>query len=221
MNAFVYPASKRQATIIVMVRPMLQRCALLVLVVAAACGRADTFVLGGFFAGNNVPPVFFDTVHSAISGEVTLTDPSGQPSGTPLSVVVLSSVSGLCDKIKANPGYFRAPTESFVALALYAPLNKSGTFFVGRQSDNGTNGEVITTAGTSDAGVAPASVSVFAVNTNFFLSQVRLSEFALREPGNARGGFDLVFPDQSSVLHEVTGQFKTNVCNGFDKVLLP
>ncbi len=203
---------------------MLRRCALLLLCscAAAACGRSDTYVVGGFVADTTLPVVLLDNVRSAISGEVTPSDSNGQPSGGKLSVVVLSTASDLCNKIKANPGYFRTPPEAFVALVLYAPLNKSGTFYVGRVIDTGTMAEAITTSGPSDGGPsdggpAAAALSLFALTG----SSVSLSDFALREPGNATGGFDAVFQDQSTVQHQLYGRFKTNTCDGFTQVLLP
>ena len=201
---------------IVMVRPMLRRSALL-LCAAAACGHSDNYVTGGFVAGPGVPVVLLDTVRSAISGEVTLSDPSGQPTGGKLSVVVLSTAADLCNQIKASPDFFRNPPEPFVALAFYAPLDRSGTFYVGRGSDNGTNAEAITTSGPADGGPSAAPVSVFALPR----SNVSLSDFALREPGNATGGFDAVFQDPAAMQHELFGRFKTNTCDGFDHVRLP
>lgn len=195
---------------------MLRRC-LPLLFAAAACGNSDTYVSGGFVADPKQPVVFLETVHSAISGEVIPTDPSGQPTGGKLAVVVLSTASDVCNKIKANPGYFRTPPEAFVALVLTAPLDKSGTFYVGRAGDDGTNVEAITTAGPADAGPTLAPVQVFAVTG----SNVSLGDFTLREPGNATGGFDAVFQDQASIQHELYGRFVTNTCDGFDHVLLP
>ena len=199
-----------------MVHPMLRTCCLLLCCAAAACGRSDTYVVGGFVADTTQPVVILDPIRSAISGEVTPTDSSGQPAGSKVSVVVLSTAPDLCAKLKANRSYFRAPTEAFVALVLYAPLDKSGTFYVGRTTDVGTSAEVITTAGPTDGGTA-TPLDLFAVTG----SSVSLSEFALREPGNAKGGFAAVFQDVGSVQRELYGRFKSNTCDGFDTALLP
>ena len=199
-----------------MVPIMLRRSALL-LCAAAACGQSDTYVSGGFAAGTGVPVVFFQDVKSAISGEVILSDASGQPSGGKLSAVVISTAPDLCNKIKAHPDYFRNPSEAFVSLALYAPLDKSRTFYVGRAIDNGTNAEAFTTSGPTDAGPASAPLTFFAVSG----SNVSLSDFTLREPGSASGGFDAVFADPGGLLHELYGRFKASTCDGFDHVLLP
>jgi hypothetical protein len=197
-----------------MVRTMLRRTALL-LCAAAACGQSDNYVQGGFAAGTSVPVVFFDPVHSAISGEVILSDASGQPTGGKLSVVVISTALDLCNKIKAHPDYFRNPSEASVSLALYAPLDRSGTFYVGR--DNGANAEALTTSGPADGGAGPTSLTPFAVPG----SNLSLSDFTLREPGSASGGFDVVFTDTVGQPHELYGRFKASTCDGFDHVLLP
>ncbi len=194
----------------------LQRCFLLLLA-SAACGRSDTYVNGGFFPTDAYPPVVLDTVRSSISGEVTLSDASGQPSGKKLAVVMISTAPDLCKKIKANPGYFRTPPEPFIALALYAPLDKSGTFYVGRAGDDGTNGEAFTSPGPTDGGAAAPLLTVFALPG----SLVSLSDFGLREPGNADGTLDLLFASQSAIPQQMYGHFKSNTCDGFDHVLLP
>lgn len=204
---------------------MLRRCAFLLLVMglwAAACGRADTYVTGGFVANSALPVVLFDSVRSAINGEVIPTDASGQPTGPKVSAIVLSTASDLCNKLKAHPDFFRRPPEAYVALILYAPLDRSGTFYVGR--DNGANAETITTAGPQDGGTASADGGPVPLLVSSFAgagSQVSLSEFALREPGSASGGFDAVFVDQGAFQHELFGRFKSATCDGFDKALLP
>jgi hypothetical protein len=194
------------------------RPALALLLLAAACGNTDNQVSGGIAGSATTPLIVFDTINSAISGEVTLSDPAGNPIGPKVAVVVLSTRPALCDVLKAHPDYFRKPPEGYLALILFTPLGRLGTFFVdsGRASDQGTAAEIVAASGPQST-VTP--LTAYGAGASY----ISLSDWENNPGGQARGNFYLVFndPQGTSTPHLFTGRFKTGFCPTMEGTLLP
>src|SRR5258706_8221936 len=124
-----------------------------------SCGNPDNVVVGGISATSTIPVAIIQSIQSAEAGITTYIDPQGNH--IQLSVVAFTDHPGLCQKLKDHPDYFRNPIEPYVALLLYAPVDRIGTFVTGR--DPGAEAEVIATTGPStDGGVTAATQPYFA-----------------------------------------------------------
>ena len=159
---------------------------------AAACSNPDNLVVGGVGAGPETPLVIFDTINSAISGTVSLSDPNGNPTSQ-AAVVIISDRPDLCDVLKSNPSYFRTPVEAYEAMILIMPPGFLGTFVIGRggDQDNATSSEIIATIGAeygditkgpSNAG--SGSISLSGAPANLY-SRIVINITASGEPGAA------------------------------------
>jgi hypothetical protein len=188
---------------------MHERSGLLVAVLVCACGTADNLVVGGFAGDSKHPVTVLDNIRSSISGTVTVTDSSNHTQ--PLNVVAISDHANLCDAVTAKPDFFRNPPDVAVTLILYVPVDKIGTFVMGRRGDEGTNAELVATLGPA----APVS-PYFAVG-----GSISLSNFDTNPGGYAQGSFDVLFQDPAGAPREFFGRFKTHVCPGMAQVLLP
>lgn len=190
-----------------------RRCLALVLVpLFLACGNPDNIVQGGISATSTQPVAIFNDIKSAESGVTFLSDANGKHLQQ-VSVIALSDHPKLCDQLKAHPtDYFRNPPEGFVAILLFAPVDKIGTFVIGRTNDEGTFAEVIATNG------PPGPSQPYYAGQG----EVNLNNFDLTADGFGRGGFDVLVSDGAGFGHEFFGRFRTHVCpGGFDNQLLP
>jgi hypothetical protein len=180
-----------------MVRPM--RFSVLLLL-AAACGNPDNVVVGGISATATIPVAFIDTVRSAIAGTTTVKDFNGNKIGQ-REAIILSNTKGLCDQLQAHHDYFQNPPEDFVAVVLLTPIDRVGTFFIGR--DQGTDILIVPAA----QGVKPQPYLGQATGTSY----IALHEMS-GSGGNAVGSFDVIVVDSSSGGHEFYGKFMTGSC---------
>jgi hypothetical protein len=189
----------------------MRKAALALLLLGSACSNNDNLILGGIGASTQTPQITFDNVNSAISGKVTLSDVNGNPV-TPVLAVILSNQPGLCDKLKQHPDYFRKPLESFIAMILFIPPDRFGTFLPGRQGDEGAGSEII--------GVGDISQKVLpfkSVDTGFI---------ALAPEDGVTGSFNLLYsaPPELNVNNggfPFQGRFKAGSCPNMSGVLLP
>ena len=185
--------------------------ALALLPLALSCGNPDNIVQGGISATTTQPVAVFKDIKSAESGVTYLSDANGKHLAQ-VSVVAISDHPNLCDQLKAHPtDYFRNPPEGYVAILLFAPIDKIGTFVVGRPGDEGTFSEVIATNGPPGT-----SQPYFATN-----GQMNLNNFDITSGGFGRGNFDMIIADGAGFGHEFFGRFRTHVCTGFENQLLP
>ncbi|HEY6911870.1 MAG TPA: hypothetical protein VI356_21010 [Myxococcales bacterium] len=190
----------------------MRKAVLALLLLGAGCSNNDTLILGGIGASSETPQIVFDNINSAISGKVTLSDANGNPV-TPVLAVILSDSPGLCDKLKQHPDYFRKPPETFIAMILFIPPDKFGTFLPGRQGDEGTGSEII--------GVSDTSKKVLpfrAVDGDGFI--------AIAPENGTTGSFNLLYaaPPELNVTTSgfpFQGRFKAGPCPNMANVLLP
>lgn len=188
----------------------MRKAALALLLLGSACSNNDNLILGGIGASTETPQIVFDNVNSAIAGKVTLSDANGNPV-TPVLAIILSDQSGLCDKLKLHPDYFRKPPETYIALILFIPPDRFGTFLPGRQGDEGTGSEII---GVND--ISKKVLPFRAVDTGFI---------ALAPDDSATGSFNLLYgaPPELNVNtgFPFQGRFKASPCPNMGGVLLP
>jgi hypothetical protein len=194
-----------------MVRPMRLTALLLC---AAACGNPDNLVIGGISASGNIPVATIDTVRSAISGIATVSDRQTGAKGGQRTVVVLSNAPKLCDQLAAHPDYFRNPPEDYAALVFFLPLDRVGTFFIGR--DQNTDAEIVAGA----KGTPTTPYSALGTSQGIGSSYIALTDVS-GNGGNARGSFSLYFVDRANGLHNFYGRFKTGTCSALENALLP
>lgn len=183
----------------------------LVAALAAACGNPDTLVVGSISASADNPVVIFTDIRSAIHGVGTRTDQNGNIVAQS-DVIIISDKANLCQAIKDKPDYFRHPPEKYLALIFFAPLDRVGTFVIGR--DPGTLSEIIATNGPGGnlfpfLGVSGSYVAV----TNFELNG-----------GHANGSFNMVYQDShpnSAFAYPFYGNYQTNWCEAIGSTVLP
>ena len=181
------------------------------LLLGSACTNNDNLILGGIGSSPDTPQIVFDNVNSAISGNVTLSDANGNPV-TPALAIILSDQFGLCDKLKVHPDYFRKPPETYIAMILFVPPDRFGTFLPGRAGDEGTGSEII---GVSD--ISKKVLPFTAVDTGFI---------ALAPDDNITGSFNLLYsaPPELNANNggfPFQGRFKAAPCANMAGVLLP
>lgn len=188
----------------------MRKAVLALVLLGSACTNNDNLILGGIGASTQTPEIVFDTVNSAISGNVTLSDANGNPV-TPVLAIILSDRPGLCDKLKDHPDYFRKPPEPFLALILFIPPDKFGTFLPGRAGDEGTGSEII---GVSD--ISRKVLPFTAVDTGFI---------AIAPEAGTTGSFNLLYgaaPElNANTGFPFQGRFKAAACPNMGSVLLP
>ncbi len=185
----------------------------LVFLVAAGCNNSDNVILGGIGASSQTPQIVFDNIGTSISGTVTLSDANGVaiPDSTVLAIV-MTDQPGVCDKLKQHPDYFRNPPEPYIALILFLPPDRVGTFLPGRETDVGTGSEIIGVLG-PNAPVLP----FVAVNAGYII---------LSPNDTPTGSFNLLYsppPELSGGTSgfPFTGRYKTNDCPNLASALLP
>jgi len=181
------------------------------LLLGSACTNNDNLILGGIGSSPETPQIVFDNVNSAISGNVTLSDANGNPV-TPVLAVILSDQPRLCDRLKDHPDYFRKPPETYIAMILFVPPDRFGTFLPGRAGDEGTGSEII---GVSD--ISKKVLPFTAVDTGFI---------ALAPDDNITGSFNLLYsaPPELNANNggfPFKGRFKAAPCANMAGVLLP
>jgi hypothetical protein len=180
------------------------------------CGNADNLILGGIGSSDRTPAIQFDNVRSAISGRTAVLDANGNPSDTKLAVVILSDSPDLCAKLKTHKDYFRKPPETYIALILFVPPDRLGTFLPGRIGDEGTGSEIIGIGNTS----LPADPFV-AVDQGF----ISMTNWSDSPSGTTSGNFNLLYaaPRDLGVNtgFPFTGRFKAAECPDLDGTLLP
>jgi hypothetical protein len=188
----------------------MRKAALALLLLGSGCSNNDNLILGGIGASAETPQIVFDNVNSAIAGNVMLSDANGNPV-TPVLAIILSDAPGLCDKLKQHPDYFRKPPESYIALLLFVPPDRLGTFLPGRAGDEGTGSEII--------GVGDPTKKVLpfkAVDTGFI---------SLAPDESASGNFNLLYaaPPELNVTagFPFQGKFKAVPCPNVAGALLP
>src|ERR1041384_2024677 len=175
-----------------------QRTLLAAALALAACSNPDNLIIGGISPGPQTPLVVFDNINSAINGTVTLTDQNGNPTGQS-AVVIISDRPQLCDRLKANPSYFRAPVEAFEAMILFMPPGFLGTFVIGRGGDQdvqasseiiATGGFVLgpVTKGVTNAGTGSISLSGSPASG---YSKIVINITAAGDPGSAKFQYSL------------------------------
>jgi hypothetical protein len=188
----------------------MRKAALALLLLGSACSNNDNLILGGIGSSDDTPQIVFDNVNSAISGNVTLSDANGNPV-TPVTAIILSDQFGLCDKLGQHPDYFRKPPETYIAMILFVPAGRVGTFLPGRAGDEGTGSEII---GVSD--IAKKVLPFKAIDTGFI---------AISPEDSPTGSFNLLYapPPELNVNtgFPFQGRFKATPCASMASVLLP
>jgi hypothetical protein len=188
----------------------MRKAALALLLLGSACSNNDNLILGGIGSSAETPQIVFDNINSAISGNVTLSDANGNPV-TPALAVILSDQPGLCDRLKQHPDYFRKPPEPYIAMILFVPPDRFGTFIPGRAGDEGTGSEII---GVSDIS---KKVLPFTATDNGFI--------AIAPDDGTTGSFNLLYaaPPELNVNQgfPFQGRFKASPCPNLGGVLLP
>jgi hypothetical protein len=196
------------------------------LLVAAACGNNENVFYGSIPSTPITPFIAFDQTQSVISGRATLTDTSGQSTGT-AEVVIISDRPRLCTLLTQTRDYFRNPPEAYVAMILFIPPdNRVGTFIPGRVGDEGTMGKII--------GFDPAKKDQTVTVTGGPVAQIvaadgygyiGLSDWTENAGGESTGSFFLgyILPPQlgRNPLFPFQGKFKTTVCPTLEGTLLP
>jgi len=189
--------------------------ALTLLLVAAACNNADNVILGGIGASDVTPQIVFDDIRTSISGKVTLSDASGTPiPEAEMLAVVMTDQPGVCEKLKQHPDYFRKPVEPYLALIMFVPLDRVGTFLPGRVTDIGTGSEVIGVLGPNQP------VLPFVATTQGYIT--------VAPADTPQGTFNLLYFPPSELASSNTvvgfpfsGKYKTNDCPNLAGALLP
>jgi hypothetical protein len=196
----------------------MHKLGLALLIAAAACGNHDNLILGTTLSGKTASGVIWpileiDTVNSAIGSQIHLFDAKGNPTGEEAWVVIVSDQSNLCATLKANRNFFHQPTTGFVALILFMPVGKLGTFVIGRAGDEGTNGLLVGAPG-AQAATAPFEV----LNDGRTFEFISVTNW---DDGAANGNFQLYFVAPNARVSAFQGQYKTTACDGLDGVILP
>jgi hypothetical protein len=187
------------------------RKAALVLIALAGCSQQDNLILGGIGASDQTPQIVFDNIGSSIAGKAMLSDRNGNPIA-PVTAVILSDRGGLCDKLKLHPDYFRNPVEGFIAMILFMPVDRVGTFLPGRQGDEGTGSEIIGVNGPG-APVLP------------FVAADLVGFITLAPDDNPSGQFNLLYGADpaldSPTSFPFQGKYKAEPCPNLAGALLP
>jgi hypothetical protein len=188
----------------------MRKAALALLLLGSACSNNDNLILGFIGSSPTTPQIEFDNLNSAISGKVMLSDANGNPV-TPVLAVILADQPGLCDKLKQHPDYFRKPPETYIAMILFIPPDRFGTFLPGRTGDEGTGSEII---GVSD--ISKKVLPFRAIDAGFI---------ALAPDDSTTGNFDLLYgaaPELNvNTGFPFQGRFKATPCPNMGGVLLP
>jgi hypothetical protein len=200
---------------------------LIALLAATACGSQDNIVFGLTAAGTTSggqtwPQISFQDVNSVFGSQVSLFDADGHPTGDQAWVVIVSNQDNFCETLKANKNLFREPAPfAYQALLLFLPIDRIGTFVIGRPGDEGTFGELIGSAGKPTDLTAPnLPPPVFtSPPTQIILENISLTNW---DNGSATGTFDLGFVDPTNTqTYEFSGRFSGDSCDGLDGTLLP
>jgi hypothetical protein len=182
----------------------------LAVLLASACTNNDNLILGGIQPSTQTPQIVFDNINSAISGNATLSDANGNPV-TPVLAVILSDQPRLCDRLKEHPDYFRKPPETYIAMILFVPPDRFGTFLPGRQGDEGTGSEII---GVGD--ISKPVLPFTAVNDGFI---------AIAPDDGTTGSFNLLYAAAPELNANggfpFQGRFKASPCPNISGVQLP
>jgi|GEM_PF-1205246 len=188
-----------------------------------ACKNPDNLVVGVGAAAPNQPGAYINTVQSAISGIATVYDAHGVKTSQQVSVVVLSDKPGLCQMLAQHPDYFRNAPQTNVSLLLFAPPDRSGTFYIGGGA--GIFAELVPADGPDSDGGTPTTVDGGLVYTTApFPStqgQISFQQFDVRVGGQAAGSFDVILLDANTNGVEYYGKFKTQVCDALSTAIVP
>lgn len=190
------------------------RIVAIVLVLAAStlsCGEPDNLVLGGFNGA------IITNVRTAIHGNGQLQPLQAGGTPTPVSVVILSDATDLCNKLGQHPDFFRQSYEVSTALIMWGGRETIGTSTPGLGS---TNAEMVVGQSPPDA-ATPKPPAAYPAGQLVPGSFITLSEFDASPGGEAKGSFDLVLADAGGGGHEFAGHFKTGSCAAIANVLLP
>ena len=194
------------------------------LATATACSSQNNIVFGltgpGVTPGGNVwPSIQISNVNSVFGSQVSLFDASGHPTGDQAWVVIMSDQENFCATLKANRNLFReAPTFAYQAILLFMPINRLGTFVIGRPGDEATFAEIIGTPGPPSASKLPPPV-FNSIPTTQILANISLTNW---DDGAANGTFDLAMANPiNSLTYEFSGRYTGDSCDGLDGTLLP
>jgi hypothetical protein len=126
--------------------------------------------------------------------------------------VIISDRPDLCNRLKLHPDYFRKPPEGYIAMVLFTPVDRVGTFLLGRQTDTGTGSEII---GVSRAG--DRVLPFVAVDVGYI---------SVVPDDTPAGSFNLLYgapPELNApgASFPFSGRFKTQDCANLAGVLLP
>jgi hypothetical protein len=185
---------------------------LLALAVAlCGCGPPDSVVFGAFNGA------IITEVRSAIHGNAQV-DIATSPTTTtkvPISVILLSDVSGLCDKLAQHPDYFRISYGLTTTLLLFVPQDSLGSFAPGV---NNASAEIVVDLPLLDGGTTNNAFGFPA-----FLNQgiISVSQLNTGNGGEAKGSFDVLIVDTAQQGHEFFGHFKSKACASLANVLFP
>ena len=192
----------------------------------AGCSSQDNIVVGLTAAGttpgtppNIWPAIQFANINSVFGSQVSLFDADGHPTGDQAWVVIISDQENFCETLKAKRTFFRdPPTFGYQALLLFMPLDRLGTFVIGRPGDEATFAELIGTPGPpSSPALAPPVFN--SVPTTQILANISLTDW---QDGAARGTFDLAMANPTlSQTYEFSGRYTGTSCDGLDGTILP
>jgi len=200
---------------------------LLLLLAAAACGNNDNSVFGIINESTISPFISFENINSVIFGRLSLRDAAGNPTSDSAQVVLVTDRSGLCDKLKATPDYFRNPPEAYVALILFLPpTDHLGTFIPGRPGDEGTGSEILGSDPTKrQASVDQTGLAVAPFKAVDTYGYIALRDWSESPGGEAVGSFNLLYGPPPPLISTngfiFGGKFKATYCPTLEGTLLP
>src|SRR2546430_3276913 len=179
----------------------LMRIVTILLTLAVAlygCGPPDSVVFGAFTGA------IITEVRSAIHGNAQVEiSPSTK---VPMSVILLSDVSGLCDKLAQHPDYFRTSYGVTTTLLLFVPQDSLGSFAPGL---NNANAEIVVDLPLPDGGTTNTAIGFPAFPNQGIIS---ISQLNTGNGGEAKGSFQLLILGTDQAAHTFSGNFKSKAC---------